>query len=275
MAFLETTVVANRIFGTPGLRERIEAACADTGQHVSSDYVLAELKRTLLYDCAVLHALLVTYSDPSEAMEQLLRLKASDLRRLYPWFSRRSLESTPIRAFQIAVSLGLATPRWRRDKALIRLHRLLTGELTLEFQALVAHVIPGTACPIALRDAAERGPVFEVEVRCQRGKTGCGVPAFWREHQDELRTMCEALADTKDAKLRQMRRIGERVLSEAHPHDGSGRRTCWAIGDMVIAAQCPQDVPICTTNLGHFQPLCVSLNKMCFSYDPQLSLKDQ
>ncbi len=90
----------------------------------------------------------------------------------------------------------------------------------------------------------------------------CQLVQFFSAHQGQLTAIQEAMETAPGGKvdrrtLSALRRVNADVTKAL------GEQTCWALGDVIIALEAPQDALFYTAD-GHFEVICRAIGKRVF-----------
>ena len=119
---------------------------------------------------------------------------------------------------------------------------------------------------------AKKTPLIEDEkfdnrtIHCKPKDIKCKIVEFFQENIDEFKKIWKELSQLEnlDDEQNKMKRILEKALK--HPKNMADYKNCWTCADSIIAAECPQDAVLCTTNVKHFEPICTSIEKRLFGF---------
>lgn len=253
--FIETSIQIERILGRRARKEQIQAALE--GAKVStSSYVWMEFRRTALQAMAYLLTIIRQMQQEGETdilfSELIKRVAAGTAIR----YSQRVLQ-------RVLLAYGYILETFPRSPV-----RATTLIDYLEFN--IEYVIPArffqgidefianTDCDL-VRPNVPVGDYFQSRLSCNTITAQCSIVDFLEHHQSELLALEHALAQASPdqinpSTLTTLRRVNH-DLSKA-----KGERTCWALGDIIIALEAPNDTLIYTTD-NHFDVLCAALGK--------------
>jgi hypothetical protein len=115
-----------------------------------------------------------------------------------------------------------------------------------------------TSCDLA-NSSVEIGDYVHTRFSCNAAKASCALVPFLEAHRAELLTLEKALVtvppEKKDPKtLTALRKVNADVTK------AKGERTCWALGDIIIALEAPAKAKIYTVD-HHFDVICEVLGK--------------
>jgi hypothetical protein len=129
------------------------------------------------------------------------------------------------------------------------------------FFAGIDEYFTGTACDL-VKSGAEIGDYVHSRLSCNGRTAQCQLVAFLQSHIEELRAVEAAWASTPPEQVDAEALAALRKVLE-NPQAALGERTCWRLGDLIIALEAPEDAAIYTTD-GHFKVLCEALGKELF-----------
>jgi len=121
--------------------------------------------------------------------------------------------------------------------------------------------ITNTDCDL-VRSNVPVGDYLTSRLSCNAATAQCSLVDFLARHQSELLALEHALTQANPdqinpSTLPALRRLNQDVTR------AKGERTCWALGDVIIALEAPDDALIYTTD-NHFDVLCAALGKRRF-----------
>lgn len=90
----------------------------------------------------------------------------------------------------------------------------------------------------------------------------CQLVQFFSAHQEQLTAIQQAMEAASGE------RVDKRTLSALRRVNTDltkslGEQTCWALGDVIIALEAPQDALLYTAD-GHFEVICQAIGKRVF-----------
>jgi hypothetical protein len=217
-----------------------------------------EYRRTVLQDVRLLVCLaqdLERHGQATLSLGQLMR----EVGLTPSGVSARVLRRTLMLLGTLSEKLGhqpLPTPKLCR--------RLLLQEAWLQHEAFfdgIDEYLHTTDCDL-LKPGCVVGDHVSSRLSCNAATARCQLVALLPAHQDELRAVeaawTSAPPEPVDTEaLTALRRVLE------NPRAALGERTCWRLGDLIIALEVPEDAAIYTTD-GHFGILCKALGKELF-----------
>lgn len=253
--FLETTILIQRLLYEERRVADIEEKLA--GKYIcTSAFVLMEFRRSILQALNYLRSLL-------REMEQQGQLEIgldeffvvlSQGRGIF--YSTRAVQSVFLALSAISSSFSggvLSTTR-------------LVRELGWQIERLEVNAIRGineiineTRCDLA-KEAAPIGDYLHSRLSCNAAKAGCQLVNFLEKHRGELKKIGEAMAAAPREKV-DARAFAAVQKVNADITKAMGERTCWALGDVIIALEAPPDAEIFTADK-HFEVILKAIGKM-------------
>ena len=117
----------------------------------------------------------------------------------------------------------------------------------------VSEYITHTDCDL-VRPEVPVGDYVQSRLSCNAQKATCALVPFLSQHQEKLRALEGALAaaspdEINPRTLAALKRINVNMMKAL------GERTCWSLGDVIIALEAPDDAHIYTTDR-HFDLIC-------------------
>lgn len=70
--------------------------------------------------------------------------------------------------------------------------------------------------------------------------------------------------NNEDSQLVKISELIAEVLEDTTK--AQGRNNCWALGDVIITLEVPDDAVLYTTDIRHFQPVCTALGKKMLAF---------
>ena len=266
MVFLETTAVAERIYGLPETIRYIDSVC--TGKTLlSSTDVWGEFRRTFLHDHVICHTVFVNSLERGEDF-------ATALKRLPRFSALRYRPRKLRRAFDVVARLH-EKPFDSLKEAVDRLENDIQYQLQIcFFNGLHEPLIPGANCkmthfPQQQTESEGSGyPKFDLVSKCtKRENPDCDVITFWSNHEADLKKVAAMdiptdLGSAVVSELTEFKDAAKMIVKnyEKKPSEAFGTRCYAKIADLVICLECPEDVPIVTSNRNHYNPLCERQN---------------
>lgn len=253
--FLETSIHIERLFSNKQRRQQIQRRLSGATLYTSS-YVWMEFRRSVLqtyaYLLSIVRGILNEGTKQIEIHELIRRLSAAPSIRFIP----RAIQ----RLLLILSSLLEAFPG-----------RVVHTEKLIDyFEYHIAHLGPDgfflgidefineTSCDL-VRPGVEIGDYVHKRLSCNAAKASCALVPILSAHRAELLTLEKALVaaplEKKDPKtLAALRKVNADVTK------AKGERTCWALGDIIIALEAPAKAKIYTGD-HHFDVICEVLGK--------------
>ncbi|MFQ6044531.1 MAG: hypothetical protein ACE5PV_27070 [Candidatus Poribacteria bacterium] len=256
--FLETSIQIERIFASIKRLKQIRDVLADATVFTSS-YVFMEFRRAVLQ--AVAHVLTLVRQMQSDGanvidLSELMR-KVAMGRSIR--FSVRTIQRV-ILVLSYILS-AFPTPFVESDTLIDYLELQLNWRLKGLFFEGVSEYITYTDCDLVRPDVPV-GDYVQSRLSCNAKTSTCALVEFLSQHQEKLHALEGALAaappnEINPRTLTALKRINANVTK------GLGERTCWSLGDVIIALETPDDAHIYTTDR-HFDLICSVLGKQRF-----------
>ncbi len=255
--FIETTIQILRLFGGTAERQRIEALLADK-YVITSAYVFMEFRRTILQDFSLLRS--IAQQKNGEGFE---RVSFSDILReianVRTVLSSRALRRLLLVLASLAEHFeSFVVP----SKELVKFLSFQINYLAYErFFDIVDEVVNCTDCDL-VKVTTPLGDRISSRLSCNAARAQCQLVHFLSAHRGELcrieTAMANAAPEVKDARaLAALQRVNTDVSLVL------GERTCWAVGDIIIALAVPADALIFSVDQ-HFEVICGELKKQRF-----------
>jgi len=268
--FLETSILIHRLLYESWRQEQIEANL-DRKKVITSEYVLMEFRRNTLqainYLCSRLRFLQQEGISEVRLGEFLVTLSQA----FAIFHSTRALQSV-ILALSL-VAEGFESHPYPIVKLIGELewHR---ASLWANARRLASEIINKTYCDL-VKEEVEIGDFIHSRLSCnanflvkkfdqkKHAKTAkCQLVQFLSAHQEQLTTIQQAMETAP------LEKVDRRTLSalrrvNADVTKALGERTCWALGDVIIALEMPQDALFYTVD-GHFEVICRAIGKRVF-----------
>jgi hypothetical protein len=256
--FIETSIQIERILGRIARKEQIRETLE--GAKVStSSYVWMEFRRTALQAMAYLLTIIRLMQQEGETYIRFSELMKRVAAGTAIGYSRRVLQ-------RVLLAYGYILETFPRSPV-----RATTLIDYLEFN--IEHVIPArffqgineviknTDCDL-VRPNVPVGDYFHNRLSCNAATAQCSLVYFLVRHRSELLALEHALAQAEPnqinpSTLAALRRVNKDVTK------AKGERTCWALSDVIIALEAPDDALIYTTD-NHFDVICAALGKRRF-----------
>ena len=256
--FLETSIQIERIFASIKRREQIRDVLADATVFTSS-YVFMEFRRAVLQ--AVAHVLTLVRQMQRDGANVI---DLSELMRIVAMGRSIRFSVRTIQRVILVLSYILSafpTPFVESDTLIDYLELQLNWRLKELFFEGVSEYITHTDCAL-VRPEVPVGDYVQSRLSCNAKTATCALVSFLSQHQEKLRALEGALAaappnEINPRTLTALKRINANVTKAL------GERTCWSLGDIIIALETPDDAHIYTTDR-HFDLICSVLGKQRF-----------
>lgn len=255
--FLETSIQIRRLLYTSEQKIQIRRQLAGKSLNTSM-YVFMEFRRSVLQVYLYVKSLLSILARAGRS-----EISLSDFIILLS--EARGISRSP-RAIQRTM-LVLADVVNQFETGVASIPSLL-DYLTLQIRLLerkffqdIDSVINVTDCDL-VKPTASLGDFLSSRLSCNAATAQCKLVTFLSNKREELqpiRNAMERLSPTeRDTKA-------YNALTRIQPDLtlALGERTCWALGDVIIALSVPDDAFVYTVD-EHFQMLCVAIGKRIF-----------
>ena len=261
--FLETTAIAERIFGVPESINYVESLCKNKTL-LSSTYVWGEFRRTFLNDTIICHQV---FSNSFERGDNL----PTALKRLARFEKIRYKPRKLRREWDIVARLHESKFETLKE-AIDRLENDILYELEIYFfKGLKKPLLNGANCkmtsdtPVAI--GSPEKITFELASKCTRiERPECEIVSFWKSHRSDLEAVSAAqippgFTGKSKVEIQSFINAALEILNniERSPKEAYGKRCYAVIADLIICIEAPRQTPIITTNCGHYTFLCSAL----------------
>jgi hypothetical protein len=131
----------------------------------------------------------------------------------------------------------------------------------IAFWESISEVIITTDCDL-IKPQIPVGNLISTRISCNAKKAQCRLVELVLSNQSELSRIAQAL-EHENLKIQDSRAIKtiRRVMD--NPRKALGERTCWTLGDVIIALSAPDDAYVYTVDR-HFEVICRALGKKLF-----------
>jgi len=245
--FIETTIFIRRLLGSHDERALIDRNLK-ASRRISSTYVLAEYKATLLRAAVDMYNCVVASYDIFDAIGRWDRYQGGRYKRGVNLLLRA-----------ICSSAG------DRESVLIRLEELIEVTLPLVFDELIDEIIDPTECAAALVEPRFVQGAYELLINFPAAEAQEGLRRFLVSQQERLVQLHDALP-TGRKYFRQLKGDLARLLSGDF---ALGVRAWQRLTDVIIALEVPKDCELYTTNLAHFRIIADGLGVRTFPPFPK------
>lgn len=236
--FIETTIFIRRLLGPRDERAEIDRKKED--RHcISSTYVLAEYKATLLNAAVDMYNCVASSDDVTDAIGRWNRYRGGRYKR-----------GVNLLLQAICSSAG------DKESVLIRLEEFIEVTLPLYFDELIDELIDPTACQAAHVEPRKVSGAYELPINFPPSEAEEGLRDFLIRRQERLARLHEILP-TGRKYFRQLKRD----LANLLPKDFAlGVRAWQRLSDVIIALEVPKDSELYTLNLSHFRVIAGGLS---------------
>ena len=126
---------------------------------------------------------------------------------------------------------------------------------------LASEIINKAHCDL-VKEEVEIGDFIHSRLSCNAKTAKCQLVQFLSAHQEQLTIIQQAMETAPLEKvdrrtLSALRRVNADVTKTL------GERTCWSLGDVIIALEAPQDALLYTAD-EHFEVICRAIGKRVF-----------
>jgi hypothetical protein len=256
--FVETTIHIERLFSDAERQAKISKNLKDAVFSTSS-YVYMEFRRTMLqaisYVLSVARQMLKEGQKNIDLVSLLRRLSAGtaisfSLRNFQRVMLIYSYLLDHFSTFIVPAAILIDYLEYNRDITIPE-----------RFFESIDEYINHTNCDL-VRHSVPVGDYLHRRLSCNARSANCALVSFLQQHQAELHQLELALAAAAPEKvnprtLAALKKINVDILKAL------GQRTCWHLGDVIIALEAPDDAKIYTTD-GHFDLICSVLGKQLF-----------
>lgn len=260
--FLDTTIQIERIVGSVKRQSQLQEMLVNY-RLITSTYVLGEFLRTLVKDSIQLYNLIGHYTHLDEVISYLgQHPNKREAGRMM------LILGILLRINRIAASKLDSQMRVELQE---RLTRHIEIGLLDQFLYGIDDVLDATQCGLAHeRSQSIISPVSNVLVyrlrsQCVRHVRECDLAERMQTWQPELKALASGLAHESDPSLLRIGELARQIVE--NPMLARGRNCTWYLGDLVIALELPEDIPLYTTNLRHFTPILTILGKKLYQSD--------
>lgn len=229
--FLETTIFIRRLLGSRADRMGI-ARNLETRHTLSSTYVLAEYKATLLSAAVDMYNCVVASEDIIDAIGRWNRYRGGKYKR-----------GVNLLLQAICSSAG------DKESVLIRLEEFIEVTLPLQFDELIDELIDPTGCQTAHVETRKVSGAYELPINFPPSEAEEGLRDFLLKHFERLVELHDALPEGRKY-FRQIKKDLDRLLKKDF---ALGVRAWQRLSDVVIALEVQKESELYTLNLTHFR----------------------
>ena len=258
--FLETSIQVERLIHL----ERKPAIMYNLlGKQLhTSCYVFAEFRRTFLVDFRFLYSVVkdqwdgsgereMRLSDLLDALSRVRAVRSERRFRRFFWIVSdllRCFGDDPVPVSDVLEWLDEQSDAFTEEFFLVDSSGFNGKVETLEYHC-------SSNCDLA-RDDRDLS-----RMRCRREEARCPLPQFLLAHKEHLRAILSAFENAPSNK-RDNRAMGvlQQLLASNDFEKVKGQHNCWRLGDIIVALEAPENVPIYTLD-DHFDAICKALGK--------------
>jgi len=256
--FLETSTQIQRLLHTKARMEYIQRHLSSKSL-CTSDYVYMEFRRVILQNFAYVKTLLQRM-----LQEGIRNIDISDF--FVQLSESRGLFNRP-RAIQCNLLVVAAIAREFQGESLPTLDLLDFLDFQMEYLEKIAffqgisEVIVATNCDL-IKPQIPVGDLISTRISCNAKTAQCRLVELVLSNYSELSKISQAL-EREDPRTRDSRAMKALRRIIDNPNKALGERTCWALGDVIVALSAPDDAYIYTVDR-HFEVILSSLGKKLF-----------
>ncbi len=261
--FLETTIQIDRFSADPKKREKIDKTISQFSQILSSTYVKMEFRRRFIQDLVYLYneALLgaETFADVWLRIDKL----SSD-------YHKRKIKGIIASFYRFFSDIREEEIHGPSGKVLLERAILYFRQAILsaweDFDRGIDTILNETDCYHVKVGPVLTGEKFDNRMsRCKKADIRCKIVEFFIQNKENFKKIYEKLSQMEclDDEQGKAKNILEKALK--YPQNIADRQNCWNCGDAIITGESPQDVFLLTTNIKHFEPICLEIGKKCIS----------
>jgi len=237
-AFLDTTIILTREFGSKEKKKEIEFLKGKN--NFGSTYSITEINRTFLRDAIFIHSILIDAPNLHVVFERLQK---------FPMTERRIKRC-------LALLDKITDNRQLHVKtAIARLENLILGANKLLFQD-ISIIESGSLCPLSRENVEFDYPIFKLNTSCTKIAAGCSLPYYLNTHTSKLSNLQQAISS--DSKKKKLCVALAKVI--ANPRNAKGR-CCQTLGDVIICLDAPNGCDVYSLNAQDFAVICKILRK--------------
>jgi len=252
--FLDNTIQIERII-VPSRRAIIQPHLTNENACViSSTYLLMEYRRTVVADFIAVHNLVKLHEKLGSAVAHLSSGRAG--------FSKRMMERRQKIIGMAMVDCEDADESLTRAGILRILELYLEGGLERRFMGNIATLTNTTNCDLAKYPLIQRQDgYYQLTTTCNKKRVCCQLPDFLQKNAHSLQRIEQFIKQNAAAEYQELLEKLARVTTNFS--QAKGQRTCWKLGDIIIALESPKDALIYTTDK-HFKTICNALGRKLY-----------
>ena len=251
---LDNTIQIERII-VPSRRAIIQPKLINENvQVISSTYLLMEYRRTIVADFIAVHNLVKLYEKLGTAVAHLSSGRAG--------FSTRAMGRRQKILGMAMVDCEDANESLTRTGILRILELYLEGGLERRFMENISTLTNTTGCDLAKYPLIQKQDgYYQLTTSCNKKHVVCQLPAFLEKNAHDLQLAKQFIKQHSTEEYRGFLEKLSRVTTDFS--QSKGQRTCWKLGDIIIALEAPKDALIYTTDK-HFETICTALGRRLY-----------
>ncbi|MBC8231945.1 hypothetical protein H8E77_20535 [bacterium] len=252
--FLDNTIQIERII-VPSRGAIIQPHLTNKNACViSSTYLLMEYRRTIVADFVAVHNLVKLHEKLGSAVAHLSSGRAR--------FSKRMMERRQKILGMAMVDCEDADESLTRTGILRILELYLEGGLERRFMENITELTNVTDCDLAKYPLIQRPDgYYQLTTTCNKKRVCCQLPAFLQKNAHSLQRIEQFIKQHTAAEYQELLEKLARVTTNFS--QAKGQRTCWKLGDIIIALESSTDALIYTTDK-HFETICTALGRKLY-----------
>lgn len=255
--FLETSILIQRLLYEDRRKAQIEENLVGKDA-ITSQYVIMEFRRNTLQAINYLNTNLSILLG-SGINEISFREFLIILSRAHAIFhSPRAIQSVVLALSLVADSFDSG---YGSITQLIRDLELHIERLEISSRSGFSQIVNKTHCDLVKEDVL-LGDFINSRLSCNADKAKCQLVPFLSAHRDQLLTIQQAMESAPREKVDQ-RTLSALSKVNADLKKALGERTCWALGDVIIALSVPEASLIYTADR-HFEVISKAIGKRLF-----------
>jgi len=252
--FLDNTIQVERII-VPSRRAIIQPHLTDENTSVrSSTYLLMEYRRTVVADFIAAYNLVQSHEQLGAAVANISSGRAK--------FSKRMIERRQKILGMAMVDCEDADESLTKLGVLRILELYLEGGLERRFMENISTLTNATDCDLAKYPLVQRADgYYKLTTTCNKKHVRCQLPAFLQQNAHNLQRIEQFIKQHAATEYQELLEKLAQVTADFSR--AKGQRTCWRLGDIIIALEAPEDALIYTTDKD-FKTICTALGKKLY-----------
>ena len=213
-----------------------------------------EYRRTIVADFIAVHNLVKSHEQLGAAVANLSSGR--------PGFSKRMIERRQKILGMAMVDCEDADESLTRAGVLRILELYLESGLERRFMANIGTLTNATDCDLAKYPLIQRADgYYQLTTTCNKRRVRCQLPAFLEQNAHSLQKIEQFLKRHAATEYQELLKKLAQVTTDFS--QARGQRTCWKLGDIIIALESPEDALIYTTDKD-FERICTALGRKLY-----------